>query len=282
MASVKDIKLRVRAVKNTQQITKAMKMVAAARIKRAEAKVKSSRPYTEKMRKMVEEVVGLSEEPNPFFIAKTAAKKTALLLVTADKGLCGAYNANLIRVTQQFLNQNQNREIHLLTVGNKGRSFFSKRNINISNSFQISFYPEFHEAQNIAELLMKNFVDGIWDEIHIIYSQFISAMHQKPQQIQLLPLSAESSRNKREFLFEPDPESVLKSLLPKFISVLIYNVLLEARASELGARLVAMGNATDNAKKLIDALTLQFYRARQESITREILEVASGSEALKG
>lgn len=281
MPSVKDIKLRIRAVKNTQQITKAMKMVAAARIKRAEAKVKTSRPYTNKMKEMVEGLIGLTEEPNPFFVSKPAVKRVGLLLVTADKGLCGAYNANLIRLAQQFLNEHKSQEIQMLTVGNKGKSFFAKRNVNIVDSFHTAFYPLFSEAQKIAELMMKNFLTDVWDEAHIIYSQFISAMHQKPQQILLLPLSGESSKNQGEFLFEPDPESVLSSLIPQYISVLIYNVLLESRAAELGARLVAMGNATDNAKKLIDGLTLQFYRARQEAITREILEVASGAEALK-
>jgi F-type H+-transporting ATPase subunit gamma len=281
MPSVKDIKLRIRAVRNTQQITKAMKMVAAARIKRAEVRVRASRPYTEKMGEMVQNLVGLTEEPHPFFVQRPV-KKRAVLLVTADKGLCGSYNSNIIRVMQNFLSSHNDAEVVLLTVGNKGKQFFQRRGLQSQFHFTPSFYPEFKEAQEIAQTLMEKFLSGEWDEIWLLYTRFISAMTQKPAEKQLLPFLAPPSTRSGEFLFEPDPQTVLASLLPQYLSVLVYNVLVEARAAELGARLVAMGNATDNAKKLIDALTLQFYRARQESITREILEVASGAEALKG
>lgn len=284
MASVKDLRLRIRAVKNTQQITKAMKMVAAARIKKAEARVRASRPYTEKMGEMVENLIGLTEEPHPFFVRRPV-KKIALLLVTADKGLCGSYNSNIIRMAQAFIERHKDAEIDLITIGNKGRQIFARRNMQSRLHFTPSFYPEFAEAQEAAEKLMDSFLQGEYDEVWLLYTRFISAMNQKPAEKLLLPFSGESQKKHEEkksgeFLFEPDPESVLKALLPKYVSVLVYNVLLEARAAELGARLVAMGNATDNAKKLIDNLTLQFYRARQESITREILEVASGAEAL--
>jgi len=281
MASVKDLKLRIRAVKNTQQITKAMKMVAAARIKRAEVKVRASRPYTQKMGEMVANLVGSTDEPNPFFVERPV-KRIGVLLVTADKGLCGSYNSNIIRLAQSFFEQKKSVEIEILTVGNKGRSFFTKRNRKSTKHFSPAFYPLFADALAISELMTEKFLNGEWDEVDVVYSSFVSAISQKPIQKRLLPFSIESKEKKTDFLYEPDPESVLKELLPKYLNVLIFNVLLEARAAELGAKLVAMGNATDNAKKLIDNLNLQFYRARQESITKEILEVASGAEALKG
>lgn len=281
MPSVKDLKLRVRAVKNTQQITKAMKMVAAARIKRAESKVKASRPYTQKMGEMVANLLGSMEEPHPFFVRRPV-QRAGLLLLTADKGLCGSYNSNLIRMAQSFVERKKSEEIELITVGNKGRQFFSKRALPSKLHFTPAFYPEFEDAEKISEVIRENFLTGAWDEVWVIYPRFISAITQKPTEKLLLPFSAETPQKKTDFLYEPSSESVLASLLPKYLTVQVYNVLLESRAAELGARLVAMGNATDNAKKIIDSLTLQFYRARQESITKEILEVASGAEALKG
>jgi len=281
VASVKDIKLRIRAIKNTQQITKAMKMVAAARIRRAENKVKASRPYTEKMGEMVANLIGSTAEPHPFFSVRPP-KQIALLLVTADKGLCGSYNSNLLRLAQNLISRKGSARIDLITVGNKGKGFFSKRGRKTKAHFVPSFYPVFEDAKKIAELIIPNFLKGEWDEVRVIYSRFISAINQKPTETLLLPLSSEAGRKKTEFFYEPSAEAALSLLLPKYIQVLLFNALLEARAAELGARLVAMGNATDNAKKLIDSLTLEFYRARQESITKEILEVASGAEALKG
>lgn len=281
MASVKDLKLRIRAVKNTQQITKAMKMVAAARIKRAEVKVRASRPYTQKMGEMVANLIGSTEEPNPFFVARPV-KRVGLLIVTADKGLCGSYNSNVLRLAQAFIEQKKSVSLEIITVGNKGRRYFTKRNQKSLQHFVPTFYPIFSDAVAISEFVREKFMKGEWDEVWVAYSSFVSAISQKPTQKQLLPFAIKASEKKTDFLYEPDAESVLKELLPKYLNVLIFNILLEARAAELGAKLVAMGNATDNAKKLIDSLNLQFYRARQESITKEILEVASGAEALKG
>lgn len=283
MASIKDLKARIKAVKNIQQITKAMKMVAAAKIKKAESKTKAAKPYTEKMGRIVEELVGFIEEPHPLYEPREL-KNVGCWIVTADKGLCGAYNHNLIRLANNTIKELQEKSGFLIMItGNKARRFYASRGFDILHNFNAGAYPEYHEAEHIAKILIEAFLNGEMDEIWCVYTKFISAMSQKPAKVRILPLATPEAKGAQgDMIFEPDAYTVLDSLLPQYVTVLIYTILLESRASELGARLVAMGNATDNAENLIGDITLKFYRARQEAITKEIIEVSSGAEALKG
>lgn len=283
MANIKDLKARIKAVKNVQQITKAMKMVAAAKIKKAESKAKAAKPYTEKMGKIVEELVSFTEEPHQLYVARET-KNIGCWVITADKGLCGSYNHNILRLANQTVNElKKHGELSVMVTGQKARQFYSRRDYNILHDFPVSPYPEYSEAEQVAVALIRAFLEGEMDEIWCVYTKFISAMLQSPAKVRVLPLSLPSASTVRgDMLFEPNSYDVLDSLLPQYITVLVYTILLESRASELGARLVAMGNATDNAQKLIEEITLKFYRARQETITKEIIEVASGAEALKG
>lgn len=286
MGSLRDIKARMKAVRNTQQITKAMKMVAAAKIKKAEARTKAARPYTEKMRDLVSSAsAGFlqgDEERHPLYQERPVSR-VGILLISADRGLCGSYNHNLVRLAVQFFKALPEEVIpELFIVGKKAEQHSSRRGYRIRRVFQVSSYPEFHEARKIAATLSEAFLHGACDEVWCLYTRFISAMSQKPHQMRLLPLEQKGDAQKGTLLFEPDPSTLLNALVPQYVAVQVYQILLESRAAELGARLVAMGNATENAQKLIDSLTISFYRARQEAITKEILEVAGGAEALKG
>lgn len=287
MANIKDLKARIKAVKNIQQITKAMKMVAAAKIKKAENKAKASKPYTEKMGNMVRELAGFVDEPHLLYVSCPSVKKIGFWAISADKGLCGSYNHNILRLANQVLKEfpsycGADCRVLLMTTGHKARQFFTRREYNILHNFYASAYPEYHDAMNIAKTIISAFLNGEMDEVWCVYTRFISAMVQKPTKVRILPLSVPDKITlSGDMIFEPDAYTVLDTLLPQYVTVLIYSILLESRAAELGARLVAMGNATDNAQKLISEITLQFYRARQESITKEIIEVASGAEALK-
>lgn len=282
MASIKDLKARIKAVKNIQQITKAMKMVAAAKIKKAESKTKAAKPYTEKMGRIVEDLAGFIEEPHPLYEPREL-KKTGCWIITADKGLCGSYNHNLIRLANNATKELEKKsELAIMTTGNKARQFYIRRGHEILHHFYAGAYPEYHEAEHIAKIMIDAFLNGEMDEVWCVYTKFISAMSQKPTKVRILPLTTPEAKGPEgDMIFEPDAYTVLDSLLPQYVTVLIYTILLESRAAELGARLVAMGNATDNAEKLIGEITLKFYRARQEAITKEIIEVSSGAEALK-
>ena len=283
MANIKDLKARIKAVKNIQQITKAMKMVAAAKIKKAESKTKAAKPYTEKMGHIVEELAGFIEEPHPLYELREL-KKVGCWIITADKGLCGSYNHNLISLANQTIKElGEKSDLAIMTTGNKARRFYALHGYDILHNFHAGAYPEYNEALHIAKIMIDAFLNNEMDEIWCVYTKFISAMSQKPTKVRVLPLPTPLAKGVHgDMIFEPDAYTVLDSLLPQYVTVMIYTILLESRAAELGARLVAMGNATDNAEKLIGDITLKFYRARQEAITKEIIEVSSGAEALKG
>jgi F-type H+-transporting ATPase subunit gamma len=283
MASERDIKRRIKAVRNTQQITKAMKMVAAARIKKAEDVLKSARPYSKLLRELVQDLTANADEIVHPLMETRPVKRTAYLVVTSDKGLCGAYNNNLLKLVQAQLGSVAPGTYRLICVGGKGEKFLKRRKIESDRTIT-GWLPSFALAQDIANQLSDWFTSGDVDEVKVFYSQSISAVTQKPTLEGILPLApvgGDAQGSAVSYEFEPSASEALNVLLPRYVQNIIYRILAESRVSELGARLKSMSNATDNANKLAGELTLQFYRIRQDNITKEILEIVGGAEALR-
>ncbi|OGQ18761.1 MAG: ATP synthase F1 subunit gamma [Deltaproteobacteria bacterium RIFCSPHIGHO2_02_FULL_60_17] len=286
MATLKAIRKRIGSIRNTQQITKAMKMVSAAKLRRAQEAVLAARPYAEKMAALLQNLSArVAAEAHPLLSAREE-KKVLLLLLTADRGLCGGYNSNLIRAAEGFLrSQRGEKEIQLAVVGRKGVDYFRRRKVEMAERYiNIGSRPAEELAAELAEKLIARFLQGECDAVYMLYSRFRSALSQVPTMEKLVPVAAEKDEGEgqaTEYLYEPGLEALLSSLLPKVVEVGIYRALLEASASEHGARMTAMDSATSNAAEMISTLTLQMNRARQASITKELLEVVSTAEALK-
>jgi F-type H+-transporting ATPase subunit gamma len=287
MATLKQIRARIRAAKNIQQITKAMKLVAAARLKKSTDRVLDARPYSEKMRGLMESLSSAGELPSHPLMEKRYQRKICVILLTSDRGLAGAYNTSLIRKTTDFIKE-QTAEVSLITVGKKGTQFFSKRGYKVIHSITVpSSGARLQDATEVADRAAQLFESGEADSIYICYSKFYSAIRQVPQIVQLLPIEAPqtastSTASGTNYEFEPNPGAILSALLPRYFLTLVWQAMLEATASEFGARMTAMTSATDNAGKMINKLTLTANRERQAAITKEILEVVGGAEALKG
>ncbi|MFQ5850270.1 MAG: ATP synthase F1 subunit gamma [Candidatus Binatia bacterium] len=285
MATLKAIRKRISSVRNTQQITKAMKMVSAAKLRRAQEAVLQARPYSEKMATVLKNLSAqISAEAHPLLMDREE-KKLDLLLLTADRGLCGGYNANLIRAAEGFIQSHgQEGEISLTIVGRKGVDYFRRRKVEIADRYlNVWNRPAGELAAELAEKMIGRFLREKSDGVHILYSHFRSALSQVPTMEKLIPVATgdRGGEERPEYLFEPGAEALLSSLLPKVIEARIYRALLEAVASEHGARMTAMDSATTNAAEMISHLTLQMNRARQASITKELMEVVSTAEALK-
>lgn len=288
MATLKAIRKRISSVRNTQQITKAMKMVSAAKLRRAQESAIQARPYAEKMTELLKNLsTRVSREAHPLMTAREE-KKVHLVLFTSDRGLCGGYNANLIRTADAFIRQHSvDWEIELTLVGRKGADYFRRRRANIADRYTDILYKAPDElAAEIAAKLIDRFINGATDAVYIIYSRFRSALSQVPTLEKLLPVSltetgGAETEQATEYLYEPGVQQLLASLLPRITEVALQRALLEATASEHGARMTAMESATGNAAKMIGSLTLQMNRARQASITRELMEIVGTAEALK-
>jgi len=286
MATLKAIRKRISSIRNTQQITKAMKMVSAAKLRRAQEAAMAARPYADKMVELLHNVAArVSREAHPLLRAREE-KKIHLLLFTSDRGLCGGYNANLIRAADAFIRrEGAGKEINLVLVGRKGVDHFRRRRATIADRYiNILATPAEELAAAVAEKAIERFVNGETDAVYIVYSRFRSALSQVPTVEKLLPVAlpeTESTEQLTEYLYEPSVEAILASLLPKVAEVAIFRALLEATASEHGARMTAMDSATNNASKMMGTLTLQMNRARQASITRELMEIVGTAEALK-
>ena len=286
MATLKVIRKRIGSIRNTQQITKAMKMVSAAKLRRAQEAAVEARPYAEKMTDLFKNLAArVSREAHPL-LGLRDEKRIDLLLLTSDRGLCGGYNANLIRSAEAFIRrEGAGKEIQLVLVGRKGADHFRRRKATISDRYiNILAVAAEELAGEIAEKAIGRFIRGETDAVYILYSRFRSALSQVPTLEKLLPVSvseAEKPEQLVEYLIEPGVEALLASLLPKVVQVALYRALLEATASEHGARMTAMDSATTNASKMMGALTLQMNRARQASITRELMEIVGTAEALK-
>jgi F-type H+-transporting ATPase subunit gamma len=286
MPTLRQLRDRVKSLKNTQQITRAMKMVAGARIRRAELAMRAARPYATGIGEMLRELGSAGGSDHPL-LRKRYVKTRGVLLMTADKGLCGAFNSNLVRAGLQAAADGGNTTV-LYLVGTKGRVQLRKSPYRIVEFWPLSTPSFAGLATEVAAKVTADFLGGEIDELTIVSSRFVSTIVQRPTPAQLLPVfmsdaaPERKAANKNAFEFEPDAQGVLAALLPKYIDFTIFQALLETQASEFAARLIAMSNATDNAGKLIDELTLVMNKTRQAAITKEILEIVGGAEALKG
>ena len=289
MANLRAIRKRISSVKSTQQITRAMKMVSAAKLRRAQDGINAARPYARKMREVVISVAGRAgSDAHPLLTAREA-KKLALLVVTSDRGLCGSFNSGLTRAVYRFLNERRDEyeEITLFVVGRKGRDFFRRREIPIRKEYLgvLGSVSRTH-AETVASDLAGGFLSGEFDEVQIAFNEFRSAISQVVRFEKMFPIALESSgktgEDEVDYLYEPSREEILAALLPKYVQTMLFRVLLESVAGEHGARMTAMDSATNNSVDMIARLTLQMNRARQATITTELTEIVSGAEALKG
>ncbi|MCE9670979.1 ATP synthase F1 subunit gamma [Myxococcus stipitatus] len=292
MASLRDIRKRIRSVKNTRQITKAMKMVSAAKLRKAQDAILAARPYATMLDQIIADLSARSGDDNlshPLLAARPV-KRVELVTLTSDRGLAGGFNSNITRRANRFLYENTNLErIQLSTVGRKGNDFFRNRGQAVRKDFGGLYQRlNYRAAADVAEELVASFLNGEVDAVHVVYNEFVSAITQKVVVMQLLPLQtlgadAPASANTAlvDFKYEPDRQAVLDRLVPQAVNIKLYRALLESVASEHGARMSAMENATSNASDMIGSLTLTYNRTRQAVITKELMEIVSGAEALK-
>lgn len=283
MASLQDIRRRIKSVKNTQQITKAMKMVAAARLRKAQEAAISNKPYADKMYEVIADVaLNAGNFSQPLLEVRKEGKKL-YIVIASDKGLAGAYSSNVCKEAIQHINKKGNTTI--LPVGKKALEFFKQRDFHLGKTFLgFSERPKSVNATQIADEIIHLFKSGEYNEVYLVYTKFVSAISSVPQVIKLLPFEApqvDKGNVSSDYLYEPSAEDVLSYLLPQYIVTMIYGALLQGAASELSCRMNAMSNATDNAQELIAKLDLHYNKVRQAGITREITEIVGGAEALK-
>ena len=288
MATVRDIKRRIKAVQSTSKITKAMKMVAAAKFRKAQQRMFEMRPYADRMNSILSSLAsGAEGEAHPL-LAVRPRKKVEVLVLTSDRGLCGAFNTNILKAATNHTSklQKEGFELNISSVGRKARDYYKRRNIPLHKSWTgISGRIAYANVQEIAAEIIENYTNETVDEVVLIYNEFKSVVAQKIVVTRLLPLAPiETSETLPvfNFIYEPSKEDIFSSLLPKNVEIQIYRALLESQASEEAARMSSMENATKAANDMIDSLTLQFNKARQAAITKELMDIVGGVEALKG
>ncbi|MCH7772927.1 MAG: ATP synthase F1 subunit gamma [Bacteroidetes bacterium] len=290
MATLRDIKRRIVGVKNTQKITRAMKMIAAAKLRKAQTNILNARPYTDKIASIVSKLPDEDDlSSNPFF-AQRDVKNVAIVVVTADRGLCGSFNQNIIKETERYINKELKAEdinSQLFCAGKKGVDYFRKRDYEIIGTDSGLFSSlEYNSALNIYNTIAPKFLDGAIDKVVLIYNSFVSIINQKLETKQLLPIttdsgSEEQSKDDINYIYEPNRGYIFKYIIPKHLKAQLWRTLLESNAAELSARMTAMDNATTNADEMIKSLNLTYNKERQAAITKEILEIVSGANALK-
>lgn len=280
---IREIKRQIKSIQNTRQITKAMEMVASAKLRKAQEKAQASRPYVEKLKEVVTSIaVGTQGVTHPMLVSRPV-KKTAYIVITSDAGLVGGYNANILRKVSELIasRHTSKSDYGLFVMGRKGRDYFKRRDLPVVEEVtELSDTPKFADIKSLAYAAVQSFEQEEYDEVYICYNRFINAITQVPVVDRLLPFDTiESDGAKPSCEYEPSAEGVLEVLLPKYAETLIFGALLEGKASELGAKMTAMGNATKNASKMIGELTLTYNRARQAAITQEITEIVAGANA---
>ena len=288
MANLKEIKRRIQSVKNTQQITKAMKLVAASKLRKAQQAILEARPYAIKMMEVLNHLAARCNSDLHPLLNVREGKRHLLLIITSDKGLCGGFNGAIIRKTAQYLQDNDENENSLIVAGKKGNDIFSNRPVTITEEL-VGWTKDFDhlKAQAIGEKLATMFSENKIDKVSMIYNEFKSVMQQEVIVEQLLPVVPEKLEQGKEpysvdYIYEPDEESILNEMLKRYMTVEVYRAFLESSASEHGARMTAMDAASRNAGEMIDGLTLTYNKARQAYITKELIEIVNGAEALKG
>jgi F-type H+-transporting ATPase subunit gamma len=286
MATLKQIRQRIRAAKNIQQITKAMKLVAAARLKKATDRVLEARPYADKLKDIMTSMSASGTLPAHSLLTNREVQNILVIVMTSDRGLAGGFNTSILRKGTEFAKQNEGKGVKILGYGKKANIFFAKRGYDMVDTFSApSAGARLEDAVAITKKARAMFESGEVDAVYVIYSKFVSAVKQIPTTVQLLPIEpdvTEVAASGGEVAFEPSADVVLDTLLPRYFQTLVWQSMLESTASEFGARMSAMTAATDSAGKMIHTLTLKANRERQAAITKEILEVVGGAEALNG
>lgn len=288
MASLKSIKKRIVSVKNTRQITKAMKMVSAAKLRRAQENVVAARPYAQKMGEVLQSLAGNLEGDLHPLLEKRDAKKLLLIVVTSDRGLCGGFNSNLCKAGERYIKEKKAEidQISLMTIGRKGYEFLKNRHTVYKNFANMLSKPNYQAAAMIAQEVIEGYLTEEYDQVVMLFNSFRTVMTQDITFQQLLPIVPEdkgaADEAGVEYIYEPSVDDLLTQILPKNIEVQIFKAMLESVAGEHGARMTAMDSASKNASEMIGKLTLQYNRARQAAITTELMEIISGSESIKG
>ncbi|MFA7420304.1 MAG: ATP synthase F1 subunit gamma [Melioribacteraceae bacterium] len=291
MATLRDIKRRIVGVKNTQQITKAMKMVAAARLRRAQENILNARPYSKKISSVLQHLLSIEKNFNNPLFNEREVKKIALVVVTSDRGLCGSFNMNVIRIAEEMVTGelasiNASNGLQMYCVGKKGNDYFTKRNYPVVGSHPGIFsHLKFEFASSLIKELTTKYINGEIDKVVVVFNEFKSVIQQRTIVEQLFPIqpfeTKETDTKQTDYIYEPDKVRIIETLLPKHLNAQMWRVLLDSYAAELGARMTAMDMATENAKELIRSLNLTYNSKRQAAITTEILEIVSGANALK-
>ncbi|WP_374031617.1 ATP synthase F1 subunit gamma [Bdellovibrio bacteriovorus] len=294
MASLKDIRAQIESTKNTQQITKAMKLVSAAKLRKAQNNIVNMRPYALTLRKVIADIAVTNKVSHPLMEKKEQVKNVLLVVITSDRGLCGAFNSNINKFAEAYYNNNKTslEKIDFLFVGRRGHDYFARRGIKaVDYITKLDKDISYELASKVANRVMNDYLEGSYDEVRIVHNEFKSAISQVVTAETLLPIDLGLTTFKKEadtasnfavdMIFEPAPEQIIKELLEKHFELQVYRCMSESVAGEHGARMSAMENATNNAKEMINKLTLTYNKLRQEKITTELTEIVSGAEALK-
>jgi F-type H+-transporting ATPase subunit gamma len=287
LATPREIRRRIQSIKNTSQITRAMEMVAASKMRRAQQAVTASRPYSERLRLMIGDLAAMAEDEEARtafpLLERREIKRSQMMLITADRGLAGAFNSNVIRRGIQFMREREEgyENIDTIAIGRKGRDYLNRFGQPLVADFtNLPDRLTIDDVRPMIQIATEDFISGKVDAVYAVYTQFVNTLRQEPRVLQILPIETpEETGEVRDYIFEPDPATVLNELLPRYIEVQIYQTLLESVASEHSARMVAMRNATDNAKEIQEELTMTYNKARQAQITAEVSEIAAGAVA---
>ena len=287
MATLRDIQRRIRSVQSTQKITRAMKLVAAAKLRRAQERILSARPYANKMAELLGNLVSGADGATHPLLEQREGPRRQIVIITADRGLAGAFNANILRRAVELIRESSAADVTLVVVGRKARDFFRRRPHTVKRDM-IGFWDRlaYSHAAELADAFMQSYLDNEVDEVFLLYNEFRSVAMQRPVRQQLLPIPRTEAADGEamapvDYIYEPGPAEILGDLLPRHVRMQVYRALMESLAGEYGARMTAMEAATKNAKEMIDVLTIQYNKARQEKITKELLDIVGGAEALK-
>ena len=291
MANLKEIRARIESTKNTQQITKAMKLVSAAKLRKAQHNITNMRPYAVTLKQVIADIAATQKVSHPLMTRKPNVKNVLLVVLTSDRGLCGAFNSSINKFAERYIIENKNtfEKIDFIFVGKRGADFFARKNIKGLESInKLEKDISYGLAKNIAEKLIAHFEAGHYEEVRLIYNEFKSAISQKvvcetllPVEIEASSFTAEGSKFAADMIFDPSPEKIIEDLLKKSFNLQVYRAMSESVASEHGARMTAMENSSNNAREMISKLTLTYNKARQEKITTELAEIVGGAESLK-
>lgn len=280
---MRDIKRQITSVESTKKITRAMKMVAAAKLRKSQERAENAKPFFDKTKETLADITARIDDDLHPLLEKRDVKKIGYVFITGDRGLCGAYNSRVIKEVEKSLKETD-KDSALISIGKKGRDYFKNKAEIISEYIEVEDSPGFSTATNIANELVELYIEGILDEIHLVYTQFNSVVSQSVEKLQILPIeppeSLEVNNPEESYLYDPSAEEVLSAVLPQYLKNVIFGALIQSKAGEFASRMTAMDSATDNAEDMIDKLKLSYNRARQAAITQELSEIVGGAEAL--